>query len=161
MMTEVKGWHVLSVLLLFFGVTISVNAYFVTVALTSSTGEYQKKSYLQGLRYNDVIDARARQAAQGWSAELSAEPAGGGAFEIAIRLTDRDGRPVNRLAVSGELRRPVQAAMDRPLTFQPAGEGLYRARADAVSPGRWRIAIGAEDATQRSVFRAEKDLWLR
>jgi nitrogen fixation protein FixH len=33
MIREVKGWHVLMVLLAFFGVTIAVNAYFVTMAL--------------------------------------------------------------------------------------------------------------------------------
>lgn len=160
-MTEVRGWHVLSVLLCFFGVTIAVNAYFVTVALTSSTGEYQKKSYLQGLRYNDVIAARDRQAALGWTAELSATPSKNGRVAIEVRIVDRTARPVNRLRLTGELRRPVQAAMDRTLTFVAGADGIYRAHLETAPAGRWRIAIDAADETQRSVFRAEKDLWLQ
>jgi nitrogen fixation protein FixH len=160
-MTEIKGWHVLSVLLCFFGVTIAVNAYFISAALTSSTGEYQKKSYLQGLRYNDVIAARARQAELGWTAELSAEPVKDGNYVIAIRILDREAKPVDRLALSGELRRQVQAAMDRKLSFAPSGGGVYRAEAQSVMPGKWEVVIEAADTSAQSVFRAEKTLWLR
>lgn len=159
-MTELKGWHVLAMLLAFFAVTIGVNAYFITVALTSATGEYQKKSYLQGLRYNDVIAARARQAQKGWTAELAAGPAKSGGYQVDIRVLDRDARPVNMLNLSGELRRPVQAAQDQTLAFQAAGDGLYRATAASAVPGKWHVVIAAVDATSETVFRAEKDLWL-
>jgi nitrogen fixation protein FixH len=160
-MTELKGWHVLVVLLCFFGVTIGVNAVFVAAALNSSTGEYQKKSYLQGLRYNDVLAARARQRDMGWSAELNATRLEEGRYGIAIKILDRDARPVDRLTISGVLRRPVQAAMDRALTFVPAGDGLYRAQADSLIHGKWEVAIVADTSDAQSVFRAEKILWLQ
>jgi nitrogen fixation protein FixH len=159
-MTELKGWHVLAILLAFFGVTIGVNAYFITVALTSATGEYQKKSYLQGLRYNDVIAARARQAQKGWTAELAAGPAMAGTYQVDIRIVDRAARPVNHLNLSGELRRPVQAAQDQTLMFHAVGEGLYRAHAKGAVPGKWHVVVAAADATSETVFRAEKELWL-
>jgi nitrogen fixation protein FixH len=159
-MTELKGWHVLAMLLMFFGVTIGVNAYFITVALTSATGEYQKKSYLQGLRYNDVIAARARQAEMGWTAELAAAPAQSGAYHVDIRILDRNAKPINSLTLSGELRRPVQAAQDQALKFRAAGDGLYRALTTGAAPGKWHVVIAAADAQDETVFRAEKDLWL-
>lgn len=160
-MTELKGWHVLTLLLSFFGVTIAVNAYFITVALTSSTGEYQKKSYLQGLHYNDVIDARARQHERGWTAELSAVPAKDGGYDIAIRILDQNAKPLDRLTVTGDLRRPVQAALDQPLIFTSAGGGAYRAQTQNVALGKWHVSIVANDASARQAFRAEKTLWLR
>lgn len=160
-MTELKGWHVLSMLLSFFGVTIGVNAYFITVALTSSTGEYQKKSYLQGLHYNDVIDARARQRDLGWTAELSATPGKGGVYDITILILDQDAKPLDQLNVVGALRRPVQAAMDRSLSFESMGRGLYRAQMQSVALGKWQVSVIANDARARPVFRAEKTIWLR
>jgi nitrogen fixation protein FixH len=162
MIQELKGWHVLTLLLAFFGVTIGVNALFITLALTSSTGEDQKKSYLQGLRYNEVIAAREAQARLGWSARISTRALPDGAFEIAIRFAGRDGAAAPVLSVEGRLRRPVQAHMDRPLHLIPAGNGVYRAVIRDLAAGRWKAGFTAINLSDRAqVFQAEAAIWAR
>jgi nitrogen fixation protein FixH len=159
MIQEVKGWHVLMVLMGFFGVTIGVNAYFVTVALQSAPGEYQKKSYLQGLRYNEVIAARAAQAELGWTAALETRTRPDGVFEIAVAIKDRAGQPLNALTLGGMLRRPAKSDEDRDLAFVNAGDGVYVARIDGVAKGQWRLDFDASGGP--TPFHAEKTLWVR
>lgn len=159
MIQEVKGWHVLMVLCAFFGVTIGVNAYFVTVALQTAPGEYQKKSYLQGLRYNEVIAARAAQAAEGWAAEVQTRTRHDGIFELTVVMKDKNGGPLNGLAVSGNLKRPAQSEWDHELVFELAGDGVYRTELKNVQPGQWRLEFGASGGA--APFTAEKTLWVR
>jgi nitrogen fixation protein FixH len=159
MIKEVKGWHVLMVLMAFFGVTIAVNAYFVTMALQSAPGEYQKKSYLQGLRYNEVIAARQEQAAAGWTAALETRILPGGAFEVAVAMKDARGAPIADLTVTGNLRRPAQSEHDHVLAFHDDGKGIYRVQVPGVETGQWLLDFSA--AGGQSPFYAEKTLWVR
>ena len=68
---RLKGWHVLAGMIAFFGVIFSVNAFFITTALRTFPGEETRRSYVQGLAYNDVIAERQAQAALGWSAAVN------------------------------------------------------------------------------------------
>ncbi|MEO1305623.1 MAG: FixH family protein, partial [Pseudomonadota bacterium] len=68
-----KGWHVLLIMLGFFGIMFAVNGVFLYHAITSFPGEDIKKSYVQGLNYNDTLAVRAAQAELGWQAEAGLE----------------------------------------------------------------------------------------
>ncbi len=136
------GRHVLLIILGFFGVIIIVNVIFLTFALRTFPGESMKKSYLQGLNYNEVLAERAEQAALGWSAEILRTGADG---VIEVRLLDADGAPLKGLTVAGQLRRIVHDRDDRALSFMSMGEGRYRAEAGALAPGAWRLAARAEN----------------
>lgn len=159
MIQEVKGWHVLMILIGFFGVTIGVNAYFVTMALSTAPGEYQKKSYLQGLHYNEVIAARAAQAAAGWTAALETRTLPGVGFEVTVTMKEPGGRALDGLTLTGTLRRPADAERDHDLSFSALGEGVYRVIAPDVVPGQWRLAFDATGGA--TPFHAEKTLWVR
>ncbi len=65
---RITGWHVLAGMILFFSTIIAVNAVFISLAVQSFPGEDQRRSYVQGLEYNDVIAQRRAQAALGWTA---------------------------------------------------------------------------------------------
>ena len=159
MIQEVKGWHVLVVLLGFFGVTIGVNAYFVMVALQTAPGEYQKKSYLQGLRYNEIIAAREAQSAVGWTAELETRNRHDGVFELTVLMKDKSGSPLSGLTVTGNLRRPARSEQDHALTFELSGEGRYAVRVPGVAGGQWLLDFDANGGA--APFHAEKTLWVR
>jgi nitrogen fixation protein FixH len=159
MIQEVKGWHVLMVLMLFFGVTIGVNAYFVTMALRTAPGEYQKKSYLQGLRYNETIAARETQAAAGWTAVLETRMSAGGVFEVTVAMKDAKGAALDGLTLAGVLRRPAQSLADHEMSFAALGGGRYVAKVAGVGQGQWRIDFDATGG--RAPFHAEKILWVR
>jgi len=142
MIREIKGWHVLAAMIAFFGVTIAVNATFITLAVTSFSGEEAPKSYRQGLHYNEVLDRRAEQAALGWRASLAA-----GADRLALTIQTAGGEPVTGLSLTGAVKHPTNADFDRALDFQPDGPGVYRAAlAEPLGEGAWIISAEDPDA---------------
>ncbi|MEL6858319.1 MAG: FixH family protein [Pseudomonadota bacterium] len=151
---ELKGWHVLLIMLGFFGVMFSVNGVFLYHAITSFPGEDVKKSYVQGLNYNETLAARARQAELGWRAEAGLQ-----GNEILLRLSDKGGAPLTHRAVVGELRRVATRDQDQALVFQPKRGGAYSAPAGTLAPGQWRLRVSVLDAkAEKVVFQVEKTL---
>lgn len=142
---KITGWHVLGAMVAFFGTIIVANAIFITAAVRSFPGESQKKSYVQGLRYNDVLAERAAQEALGWRAEVVLAERRRTGGEIALRLYGEDGRALENLSVSGELNRPAHDHEDRALRFEDWG-GVYRASVEALAPGAWDLRARAENA---------------
>lgn len=152
MIKEIKGYHVLIVIMCFFGVTIAVNATFVTLALKTFSGEDVERSYLQGVNYNDVLERRREQTELGWSAEFEVSGS-----EILIAVQDRNGAPVEGLRLQGRLRHPTNSHHDQLLNFETAGQGLYSAQIDPSLAGGWRLMAQAQDETP---FEMEHALWL-
>lgn len=143
---EVRGWHVLVMLLAFFGAIIAVNVGFALVALRSFPGEDVRRSYLQGLQYNQTLAERRAQAARGWRASAGLT----GTEQIAVvevNIAARDGTPLAALTLNGVLQRPTDARLDRALVFEQISPGRFAARASALTHGRWRLRARAEDAT--------------
>lgn len=151
---RVRGWHVLAAILAFFGAVIAVNATFVVLAVGSFPGEDVRRSYLQGLRYNETLAERRAQTALGWRATADLVPrANAGAVEIALH--DASGAPIDGASIEAALERPTRAALDRTLTFASIGEGRYVAPVDALEDGRWRLRARAARADEAIAFEAE------
>lgn len=139
-----KGWHVLAILLAFFGLIMGVNGLFVAEALRSFPGEDEAKSYAQGLRYNETLRDRHAQAALGWHAEADFTGDGNQIARVTIRLSASDGKPIKGARIVATLRRPTDARLDRPLRFYEASDGEYAASADALQAGQWALHARAE-----------------
>lgn len=151
---QLKGWHVLLIMMAFFGVMFAVNGVFLYHAITSFPGEDVKKSYVQGLNYNQTLEARAAQATLGWTAEAGIED-----DKILFRLMDRDGRALSGYPVIAELRRMTTDASDALLTFAPGPEGTYIYALDDVASGQWRLTFQVLDLdTETTLFTATKTL---
>ena len=149
-----KGWHVLLIMLGFFGVMFAVNGVFLYHAITSFPGEDVKKSYVQGLNYNQTLAARAAQAELGWRAEAGLQ---GNA--IVFRLQDAEARPLSDYTVIGEVRRLASQDADQVLVFQAAPGGEYVAAADTLSAGQWRLRVSVLEAGGDAVlFNVDKTL---
>ncbi len=140
MTTELKGWHVLVMMLAFFGVTIAVNVVFTMYAIGTFSGEDVSKPYLKGLEYNRTLEARAEQAALGWKATIEAEHQSGGTT-ISTKIVDRGGEAKSALTVEAVLQRPTDARLDRTIDLSPAGDGNYRALAADLAPGVWDVIV--------------------
>lgn len=151
---QLRGWHVLAMILAFFGAVIAVNVVFAVVAVQSFPGEDVRRSYLQGIQYNDTLAERQAQAALGWTATAALSPnAEGVALEVV--LTDRDGAAIDGARLSGEMQWPTTDAFDRPATFEALGNGRYVARFADLQPGRWRLRAHAEREAGSLDFEAE------
>lgn len=151
---EIRGWHVLAAMLGFFGIVIAVNAAFIVFAVRSFPGEDVRRSYLQGLHYNETLSARRMQSALGWQANASLEQSGDGAA-LAVTLRARDGAPLTHASLSGNLQWPTDARLDRTLVFEPAGAGRYVARLHDLTPGRWRLRARAQHDADALDFESE------
>ena len=151
---ELKGWHVLLIMLGFFGVMFSVNGVFLFHAITSFPGEDIKKSYVQGLSFNDTLADRAAQAELGWTAE-----AGLVDDHLIVRLNDAADAPLSSQLVVGELRRLATKRDDRTISFQSRLHGEYAAQVGALAPGQWLLRVNVFDAQGDTVvFQVEKTL---
>lgn len=149
---KLTGWHVLVIMLGFFGVMFAVNGVFLYHAITSFPGEDVKKSYLQGLDYNQTLDAKAAQDQLGWSAA-----AGVVGPDLVFDLTDAKGNPLSGYQVMSELRRAASTAHDQTLPMQPLEAGSYAVNVSDLPAGRWDVQFQVmEPAAGDIIFRADK-----
>lgn len=139
------GWHVLFVLLAMFGVIISVNVFFAYKAITTAPGEYGH-AYIEGLKFNEKIDARAKQSALGWQMELGMQRGAGGDALFIANLTDKDKKPVIGAKMTGQVGRTVDNKEDMSLEFNETKPGEYTARVAKLGPGKWEFQAKAVKA---------------
>ncbi len=130
------GWHVLFVLLAMFGVIISVNVFFAYKAITTAPGEYGH-AYVEGLKFNEKIDARHKQSALGWQMELGMQRGAGGDALFIASLTDKDKKPVTGANMTGMVGRTVDNKEDMQLAFNETKPGEYTAHVQKLGPGKW------------------------
>lgn len=148
-----KGWHVLVLILLFFGVTIGVNATFVTMALRTHPGEDVPRSYMQGVNYNETLERRRQQAEIGWTARFNMADG-----ELLIEVRDADDVVVPGLALAGQLVHRADTSQDQTLSFAERRDGLYVAVLPAVESGRWRVRASNSGEIP---FELEQEIWLQ
>lgn len=154
---KLKGWHVLLIMLAFFGVMFIVNGIFLYSAITSFPGEDVEKSYAQGLDYNHTLEARRAQEAQGWTVG-----AGLDAGKLIVEVGAMEGQPVSMLDVHATIRRAVTAEEDIVLTLAPAGRrGIYEADVPELTAGRWEILIEAHKPDGQLAVTARKEVTLQ
>jgi nitrogen fixation protein FixH len=151
---EIRGWHVLAALLAFFAAIVAVNVAFAVMAIQSFPGEDVRRSYLQGMQYNDTLAERRAQAALGWRAATALGERNGEAV-LVVTLRQRNGEPISAASLSGELQWPTNASFDRALTFAALGGGRYEARLGALYRGRWRLRARAEGESGALDFESE------
>ncbi|MEO1553268.1 MAG: FixH family protein [Pseudomonadota bacterium] len=151
---KLKGWHVLLIMLGFFGIMFAVNGIFLYHAITSFPGEDVKKSYVQGLNYNDTLAQRAAQAELGWSAE-----AGWLDGQLIFRLRDQTGAAISNMAVMGEARRHATRSEDQSFVFNARSGGEYVVQDVDLMSGLWTLRISVYDAEADALlFNVEKEI---
>lgn len=155
---ELKGRHVLAMILGFFGITIAVNVALAIYAVDTFSGEDVTTPYVRGLEYNRTLAARAAQQSLGWMASIDAVREKTGAA-ISVQIEDRNGQAKDVLMVEATLRRPTDAHLDRTIALVPAGGGYYKAVASGLAPGAWDVIVHAKsgdvafEAQRRVVFK--------
>ena len=149
----IKGWHVLAGMIGFFGTIIAVNIVFISLAVGSFPGESMKKAYVQGLEYDEVLEARAEQARIGWTAVVNLD-----VDHLLLAVEDEGGLPVGGLSLAGVLQHPADMALDHPLVFTEVRPGVYSADVAGLGEGLWRLEAHAEGQTP---FEVRSRLWRR
>lgn len=150
-MTEIKGWHVLSIFVVAFGIIIAVNLTLAFKAVQTFPGLEVKNSYVASQVFDEQRDA---QMALGW--DVSATLVG---QDLTVTIT-KDGEPVGPVIENATFGRATSVAHDEFPEFIFDGTAL-RAKVVEGGKGNWnlRLRARAEDGTlfqQRIIVRAEK-----
>ena len=143
-MEKFTGWHMLAILVLFFGVIVSVNLTLAWYANSSWTGLVVKNSYVASQHFNEDQVERRRQIAMGWQSEIEY-----GEGRLAVHLSDADGKPVVLDRLEAKVGRPAFEADDRVVVLLPAGGGIYRGETELAS-GIWQADLKASDTPEKT-----------
>lgn len=135
-MKQFTGWHMLGIMVLFFGTIISVNFYMASSALNSRTGLVVKNSYVASQQFNEKLLASRAQAALNWTVDLHYADG-----HLNFSLTDQDGNYIHPEQVKVALTRPVGVDEDRELELVRDND-IYRVDNDVPS-GVWNALISA------------------
>lgn len=153
---QLTGRHVLAMLVIFFGIIITVSIVFTTLAVKSFRGEDIKQSYRQGIEYNSTLEARAAQSQLGWTATVNVV---GNMAErsLVVKVTDQAEAGLQGVTFSGGLRHPVDSTLDRPVIFETFEDGTARANLTGLL-GQWTLEADAIRGEDRFHFRRDLDL---
>jgi nitrogen fixation protein FixH len=147
---SLTGWHVLAMLLAFFGVIIGVNLTMAYFANSTWSGLVVANGYVASQSFDEDL-ARARaQEALGWKVNFGFER-----DSIRLSFADAQGTAIDKLSITGQLERTVTDKQDQALTFASLGGGVYAAPA-ALSSGVWEVEIDARGEgipDYRKIFR--------
>ena len=131
------GWHMLGVLLLFFGTIITVNLIMAYYANSTWSGLVVKNSYVASQEFNGKVEQVKAQEALGFTGKLAS-----GSGKVAWSLVDKSGNPVAAESVTVLLRRPVTEAADKTLTLARAVDGSWSVD-HTIEDGLWIAVIDA------------------
>jgi nitrogen fixation protein FixH len=146
------GWHMLAVVILFFGTIIAVNIVMILAATGTFPGLVVANSYVASQHYNEALESDRAQARAGWRMDLDA-PGG----IVTFRLADRDGIVQHRLTTIVRAGRPSSTREDREIELRETEAG-YSAAAP-LPAGLWEIDVEAR-RDGAPVFRARKRLYV-
>lgn len=132
---EFTGWHMLGIMIAFFGVIIVVNLIMATSAVRSWSGLVVPNSYVASQEFNEKSKIGKAHAALNWQQHLNYED---GVFSYS--LTDANGAPVKAVGATAVFRRPVNEKEDQILNMLPAANHTLTAQAD-LHDGNWVVEI--------------------
>ncbi len=139
---QFTGWHMLAVMVAFFGVIVSVNFYMAFSAINSWTGLVVENSYVASQQFNTKLANAKAQTAMGWQ--------GGLAYEnrtLVFTLHGPDNAPLPVQTVNIALSRPIGVTGDQSVTLTAASGGTYTAPLD-LDAGVWNAQIVASFTDQ-------------
>lgn len=136
------GRMVAAMLVLFFGVIVSVNATIMTVALRTMPGVETKSAYEDSQRFNAEIARQHERDARGWNAAAALSRQGEGAT-LAVTLADRLSQPLAGFTTTARLRHPATSARDHEIALTEQAPGRYDARFDHIESGAWILELQA------------------
>ena len=159
MQKPLTGKHVLTILLVSFGIVFAVNGYFAYSAIHSLPGEQRGATYEAGLHYNATLAEQRAQDELHWSHKSQLLPGS----PLSVAIADANGSPVAGLAIEGWLERPASKGADRKLTFKEVDAGRYEASAEGIGAGTWVLSFMAQKPQPGAspvAYRAKERLWL-
>lgn len=149
---QIRGWHVLAMVVAFFLVVFAVDGAFAVYAYRTFPGQVSVTPYEDGVTYNRHLAQLAAQEKLGWAPVASLTPKG----LLQVEVRDRAGAPLQGLAVTGRLERPATEAGRIVPVFREQAPGIYVANTAGLA-GAWDLTAELKDREGRT-FEAERRL---
>ncbi|TCU24417.1 nitrogen fixation protein FixH [Rhizobium azibense] len=129
------GRHMLFIMLVFFGIIISVNMTMAWYASSSWSGLVVENTYVASQEFNKKAQAMQAMAKSGVSGEFALQDG-----LIVYRLRNRDGSPATADAVTAHFKRPVGDHEDFVIRLSKNRDGHFETRHRVLS-GDWIVEI--------------------
>lgn len=142
------GWHMLTIMISFFGLVIAVNFIMARYAVETFGGAVVENSYVASQRYNGWLRQAAAQKAFGWHAVPSVDAAG----RLHLAATDAAGMPLAARVIV-VARHPLGRVPDRQIMLRQAD--VDHVADHALPHGRWLLHIELIAAGHRAHFEDE------
>jgi nitrogen fixation protein FixH len=144
------GWHMLSIMIAFFGTIITVNVTMAYYANSSWSGMLSKNTYVASQDFN-VKAAEAREwARRGLRGDIAVDRS-----EVRYRLEGPDAVLATVTKVNAIFHRPVGDGQDFSIELTRSGNGPYSAK-HALASGPWIVDIEAKSEARTVFHEAER-----
>ena len=149
------GWHMVGVLVLFFGTIISVNFYMAYNAVTSWSGLVAENTYVASQQFNGKAAEARTLTATGITGRITANGS-----DIRYEVFHPKNGPVAADGLTLKFKRPVGEHQDFELDLVPVGQGIFVATHE-ILPGQWIVDASAIRDGKRILHQAERISVLR
>lgn len=131
------GWHMLSIMVLFFGTIITVNFTMAYLASSTWSGLVVKNTYVASQEFNGKAAGIRAMLATGIKGKLEVKDG-----VIRYHLTMSGDEPVIADKVTAHFKRPVGEHQDFVAELQSVGAGVYEAPHEVLH-GHWIVEVMA------------------
>lgn len=152
------GWHMLGVMVLFFGTIITVNATMAYFAGSSWSGLIVKNTYVASQQFDTDVARVEAMKARGWTSAIEVDTQ-----TVRYTLANALGTPIAADRVTVAFSRPVREDQDRLIELQAREDGSYAA-GHGLASGQWLVKATAskDDAVvytdvQRVIISADRN----
>ncbi|CDN50283.1 FixH family protein [Neorhizobium galegae] len=149
------GWHMVGVLVLFFGTIISVNFYMAYNAVTSWSGLVAENTYVASQQFNGKAAEARTLTATGVTGRITTDGS-----DIRYEVFHPKNGPVAADTLTLKFKRPVGEHQDFELDLVPVAQGVFTATHE-ILPGHWIVDASAIRNGKRILHQAERIAVLR
>lgn len=131
---EFTGWHMFTIICMFFGTIITVNMILAFNAGSTWTGLVVKNTYVASQIFNEETEKLEHQRAMGWTSNLIYQDA-----QLRVQLTDSNGALIKDANVSAKVGNPVHETNDHLVSFTQIGD--YYVVESELQNGLWQVDL--------------------
>ena len=153
------GKHFLISILCFFGVIFGMNFVFIYYATNTWTGLSKENAYVDGLNYNQTLEAAQTQLKLGWRSTLDLA-VNGGQHKLSFSLKTEDAQSLGSFIVTAVIGRPTLKSYDQTIVLAESKLGLYQANIDLPLKGQWHVSLKAV-SPDGTPFQLEKRFFIK
>lgn len=132
--TEFTGWHMFTIICMFFGTIITVNMILAFNAGSTWTGLVVKNTYVASQIFNEETEKLEQQRALGWSSHLEYKD-----DQLRLMLTDNNGALITGAKITAKVGNPVHETNDHIVSFTQIGE--FYVVENTLETGLWQIDL--------------------